>query len=135
VLIEEARARTEELRELGGDPASQLQRMRASHLHPALSAARAAHMAMLECVVADALAERLGVDPEQDPYPLVLAVAAMGVMRAAMSFWASSGGVVPLDQLVDGASRALADGLPENCALRSVIATAAGASPGGRLQP
>ena len=51
VLIEEARARTEELRELGGDPASQLQRMRASHLDPHLGAARAAHMAMLECVV------------------------------------------------------------------------------------
>jgi AcrR family transcriptional regulator len=135
VLIEEARARTAELRELGGDPASQLQRMRASHLDPDLSAARAAHMAMVECVVADALAERLGVDSQQDPYPLLLAVAAMGVMRAAMSFWASSGGVVPLDQLVDGASRALADGLPEDCAVRSVIATAAGASPAAVSSP
>jgi AcrR family transcriptional regulator len=128
VLIEEARARTEELRELGGDPASQLQRMRASHLDPHLGAARAAHMAMLECVVADALAERLGADPERDPYPLLLATAAMGVMRAAMSFWASSGGAVPLEQLVDGASRALADGLPENCALRSIVATAPAAA-------
>ena len=62
-------------------------------------------MAMLESVVAEALAERLGADPERDPYPLLLATAAMGVMRAAMSFWASSGGAVPLDQLVDGASR------------------------------
>ena len=129
VLIAEARAQTEELRELGGDPASQLQRMKAAHLDPHLSAARAAHMAMVECIVADALAERLGVDPRQDPYPLMLAIAAMGVMRAAMSFWASSGGVVPLDQLVDGASRALADGLPENCALRNVIVAAQGARP------
>jgi AcrR family transcriptional regulator len=129
VLVEEARARAEELRELGGDPASQLQRMRATHLDPHLSAARAAHMAMVEAVVADALAQRLGADPRRDPYPLLVAVAAMGVMRAAMSFWASSGGVVPLEQLVDGASRALADGLPEDCALRSVVPAAPGASP------
>jgi AcrR family transcriptional regulator len=135
VLIEEARARTEELRELGGDPASQLQRMKAAHVDPHLSAARAAHMAMLECVVADALAERLGVDSRQDPYPLVLAIAAMGVMRAAMSFWACSGGVVPLEQLVDDASRALADGLPENCALRDVIVTAPGARPAPAARP
>jgi AcrR family transcriptional regulator len=129
VLIEEALARTEELHELGGDPASQLQRMKASHLDPHLAAARAAHMAMLESVVADALAERLGADPERDPYPLLVAMAAMGVMRAAMAFWARSGGAVPLDQLVDSAARALAAGLPEDCALRSVVATAPGASP------
>jgi AcrR family transcriptional regulator len=123
VLIEQARDRAEELHELGGDPASQIQRMKASHLDPHLAAARAAHMAMLESVVADALAERLGADPERDPYPLLVAMAAMGVMRAAMAFWARSGGAVPLDQLVDSAARALADGLPEDCALRSVVAT------------
>jgi AcrR family transcriptional regulator len=128
VLIEEAQARIKELRELGGDPASQLQRMKAPHLDPHLGAARAAHMAMLESVVAEALAERLGADPERDPYPLLLATAAMGVMRTAMSFWASSGGAVPLDQLVDGASRALADGLPEDCALRTIVATAPAAA-------
>ena len=129
VLMDEARARTEELRELGGEPASQLQRMKASRLDPQLAAARAAHMAMVETVVADALAERLGTDPAKDPYPLLLSMAAMGLMRAALSFWATSGGVVPLEQLVDGASRALADGLPENCALRSVIAASPGTSP------
>ena len=129
VLMEEARARHEELRELGRDPASQLRRMRASQLDPQLAAARAAHMAMLETEVAGALAERLGVDPAQDPYPLVLAMAAMGIMRAAMSFWATSGGAVPLEQLIDGASRALAGGLREDCALRNVMATAPGTSP------
>ena len=30
-----------------------------------------------------------------------------------MTFWASSGGTVPLSQLIDLAFRALADGLPE----------------------
>jgi AcrR family transcriptional regulator len=128
VLIDEARALTEELDELGGDPAQWLQRMKASHVDPHVRAARAAHMAMFECVVAEALAERLGTDSQRDPYPLLLASAAMGVMRAAFSFWGSSGGAVPLDQLIDAACRALAQGLPENGELRSIVETAEGAS-------
>jgi AcrR family transcriptional regulator len=122
VLIDEARAVTDELAELGGDPAEWLRRMKASHADPHLRAARAAHTAMTECTVASALAERLGIDSERDPYPMVLASAAMGVMRATFSFWGSSGGTMPLDQLVDAAFRALADGLPENCELRGIVA-------------
>jgi AcrR family transcriptional regulator len=129
VLIGEARALTDEFDELGGDPAEWLRRMKASHLDPHLRAARAAHMAMIECVVAEALAERLGTDPERDPYPLLLASAGMGVMRAAFSFWGSSGGAVPLDQLIDGACRALAQGLPENGELRDIVKTTTGAGP------
>jgi hypothetical protein len=75
--------------------------------------------------VADALAERLGADPEHDPYPVLLAGAAIGVMRATMTFWASSGGAVALDQLTDAACQALADGLPEHGSLRRFIAEAA----------
>ena len=67
-----------------------------------------------------ALAERLGTDPERDPYPGLLAATAAGVFRASMTFWAGSGGTVPLSQLIDLAFRALADGLPERCALRQV---------------
>jgi|SRR5450755_2456090 AcrR family transcriptional regulator len=129
VLIGEARALIDELNELGGDPVEWLRRMKASHVDPHLRAARAAHMATFECVVAEALAERLGTDPERDPYPLLLASAGMGVMRAAFSFWGSSGGAVPLEQLIDGACRALAQGLPENCELRAIVETSAGAGP------
>jgi hypothetical protein len=42
-----------------------------------------------------------------------------------MSFWAASGGAVPLDQLADGAYQALADGFPENSALRGLTWQAA----------
>ena len=38
-----------------------------------------------------------------------------------MSFWASSGGTVPLEHLVDRAFVALASGLPEDTDLRHVI--------------
>jgi hypothetical protein len=39
-----------------------------------------------------------------------------------ITFWAGSGGSMPLDQLVDQAFRAVAAGLPEHSPLRDVIA-------------
>jgi AcrR family transcriptional regulator len=120
VLVDQARAVAEELAELGGDPTRWIRQIRAVQAEPQLRAAQAAHMAMVESTFAAALAERLGTDPERDPYPLLLASAAMGVLRATMSFWARSGGVVPLEQLVDAACRALAAGLPEDSELRGI---------------
>ena len=70
--------------------------------------------------MAEALAERLGTDPDRDPYPGLLAAAATAVLRSTLSFWAASGGEVPLDQLTTLAWQALAAGLPEDCALRAV---------------
>jgi AcrR family transcriptional regulator len=125
VLVGEAQALAEELDELGGDPAFWLKRMKAAHVDPHLRAAQAAHLAMVERVVADALAERLGADPEHDPYPVLLAGAAIGVMRATMTFWASSGGAMALAQLTDAAYQALADGLPEHGGLRRLVEEAA----------
>jgi hypothetical protein len=77
-------------------------------------------MTMIERTMAEGLAERLGADPERDPYPALLAAMAGGVFRSSITFWAASGGRVPLGQLIDLAFRALADGLPEHCALRHV---------------
>ena len=85
-------------------------------------------MAQVEASFASALAERLGTDPERDPFPMMLASAAAGVLRAALAFWAGLGGTVPLDQLTDAAYQAMADGFPEDCALRG-IAGPAGAEP------
>jgi AcrR family transcriptional regulator len=80
-MVGEARALAEELDELGGDPAFWLKRMKAAHVDPHLRAAQAAHLTMVERVVADALAERLGADPEHDPYPVLLAGDAAAPMR------------------------------------------------------
>ena len=60
-------------------------------------------MAMVERAIAEGLAERLGTDPERDPYPSLLAATAAGVFRASISFWAGSGGTVPLEHLIDQA--------------------------------
>ncbi len=143
-LVAEARARTAELGELGGDPAAWLRRMKAAHIDPHLRAAQAAHLAAMDRALAEALAERLNTDPDRDPYPGLLAAAATGVMRAALAFWANSGGAVPVDQITDAAFQALADGLPEDCAVRGFAApgpdpvpahTAARASPAARRRP
>jgi AcrR family transcriptional regulator len=120
VLAQDSEAMADELRALGGNVGDWLRRMKMARTDPHVRAAHAAQMAMIERAIADGLAVRLGTDQETDPYPWVLAAAAVGVMRASMAFWATSGGTVGLGQLIDEAFQALADGLPENTALRRV---------------
>ena len=119
-LADQVRTILAELAELGGDPLRWATQMKAAHADPQFRAAQAAHSAQTEALVAAALAERLGPDAELDPYPLMLASAAMGVLRATLSFWAASGGSIPLAELTDAAFQALADGFPEDCALRGI---------------
>ena len=114
VLADGVRARAAELAELW------LNQGKVLRTDPHLRAAQAAQMADLERALAEGIAERLRTDPEQDPYPGLLAAVAAGVFRSSLSFWAASGGTVPPDQVIDLAFRALADGLPERCALREL---------------
>jgi len=118
VITDRVRAIEAELAELGGDASQWASQLKAAHADPQLGAARAAHMAQTEARIAAAVAERLGTDADRDPYPLMLVSAAMGVLRAALSFWTSAGGTIPLEELTDAAYQTLADGFPEDCALR-----------------
>ncbi len=120
IMVSDAQEVAAELGELGGEPAEWLRRMKSAHTDPQLRAARAAQMAMVERAIAEGLAERLGTDPERDPYPSLLAATAAGVFRASVSFWAGAGGTVPLEHLIDQAFGALADGLPERRELRNI---------------
>jgi AcrR family transcriptional regulator len=110
-----------QLTELGGDPDSWLRRMKAARADLHLRTAQAAQMEAIERTIAGALAERLDVDPERDPYPTLLAVLASGMFRASLASWSASGGSVPLEQLVDLAFQAVADGLPETASLRHAL--------------
>jgi AcrR family transcriptional regulator len=121
VLAEDAQGMADELRSLGGDPRDALRRMKEARNDPHVRAAHAAQMARIERAIAEGLATRLGADQETDPYPSVLAAAAVAVVRACIAFWAGSGGTVPLGQLIGQAFLALADGLPEHSALRTVM--------------
>jgi AcrR family transcriptional regulator len=123
-IIVQARQAAAELAELSGNPADWLARMKATRADPDLRAAQAAHMAAIERAIAESLAERLGTDPDRDPYPPLLAAVGAGAFRTCLSCWASSGGIVPLDHLIDLAFGALAEGLPETTSLRTVLAAA-----------
>jgi AcrR family transcriptional regulator len=123
LMTAQARTVADEFAELGGDPMEWLGRMRSARTDPHLHAVHGAQMAAIERSLAEAIARRLGTDVERDPYPGLLAAMATGVFRSSMSFWAASGGTVPLDRLVDLAFAALASGLPENSELRNVTAT------------
>jgi AcrR family transcriptional regulator len=122
VLTRDSEAMADELRSLGGDPADWLRRMRIARADPHIRAAHAAQMSMLERAIAEGLAARLGADQETDPYPGVLAAAAVSMVRACLTFWAGTGGATPLGQLIDQAFKALADGFPENSDLRRMTA-------------
>jgi AcrR family transcriptional regulator len=122
VLTRDSESMADDLRSLGGDPAEWLRRMKVARADPHVRAAHAAQMSMLERAVAEGLAARLGTDQETDPYPGVLAAAALAMVRACLSFWAGSGGATPLNQVIDQAFEALANGFPENGDLRRISA-------------
>jgi AcrR family transcriptional regulator len=122
VLTRDSETMADELRSLGGDPADWLRRMKVARTDPHVRAAHAGQMAMIERAIAEGLAARLGTDQETDPYPGVLAAAAVAVVRACLTFWAGAGGAAPLSKLIDQAFAALANGLPENSDLRRITA-------------
>ena len=120
VLTQDSEAMADELRSLGGDPADWLRRMKVARTDPHVRAAHAAQMAMIERAIAEGLAARLGADQETDPYPGVLAAAAVSLVRACLTFWSGSGGGIPLGQIIDEAFAALGSGFPENSDLRRI---------------
>ena len=128
VLTRDSETMADELRSLGGDPADWLRRMKVARTDPHVRAAHAAQMAMIERAIAEGLAARLGADQETDPYPGVVAAAAVSVVRACLSFRAGSGGATSLGQLIDEAFLSLAAGFPENSDLRRVTVNATAAN-------
>ena len=75
--------------------------MKAAQVDPHLMAAQASHLTMFEDAITSGLAERLGTNLSDDPYPVVLASAAIGVIRAIISILGGVGGAVGLDTLTD----------------------------------
>lgn len=114
VLVADAEATVQELRELGGEPAEWLRRIRVARTDPHVRAAHAAQMSMTERAIAEGLATRLHADQESDPYPGVLAAAAVAVLRASLVFWSGASDGAQLGELIDQAFRALAAGLPDH---------------------
>ena len=114
VLIGEARELSGELAELGGDPGEWLARLRAAQVDPNLRAAQAAKATMIERAVVAGVAQRMGREPGSDPYCLLLAGSALGVMRSAIAVWASNPQGPGLAETVEAAFGAVAAGFPDD---------------------
>lgn len=125
-FVEESRTIADELSALGGDPAEWIALLREAHGDAHLRAAHAAHMASVERLVAETVALRIGSDVERDPYPTLLASAAVGTMRGVFALWACAGRQFDLESLTDAAFETLANGFPERCAIRRLVGVESG---------
>ncbi len=72
---------------------------------PALQAWMASAWQRDEVLVAGVLADRLGVDPLDDPRPRMVAAVAMAAMRLGLERWVAADGEVDLAKLFDDALR------------------------------
>lgn len=84
-----------------------LEQARIAQESPALQAWMASAWQRDEVLVAAVLAERLDVDPLDDPRPRMVAAVAMAAMRLGLERWVASDGQVDLAKLFDDALRAV----------------------------
>lgn len=93
------------LREAHSHRQHMLARQRLVHDNPALMARQFAQAVALDRAISTALATRMGVDPQDDLRPQLLASVAAGVIRVALRRWALEG--ARLDDLIDESFAAL----------------------------
>ena len=111
VLVGYASANAEEFDELGEGRATWFRRFNAVREDPDLLGAYVVHITEVERGLAAALAERLGKDAIEDPYPALVAATALAAARVAALYWSASGGVDELGDLTAAAIDALSNGL------------------------
>jgi AcrR family transcriptional regulator len=112
-LPDALRAATRRWAELSDERAAQLLRLsqvvrRSPALRVRLDEARLRHRAVL----AEQLAERMGVDPALDERPALIATLVMAVIIHAIKSWSERGGAQPLTRFTDAGFDLLECGLP-----------------------
>jgi MftR C-terminal domain len=86
---------------------------RLAHETPAIRARLLDKHARWENGVAEELAARLGVDPDDDPRPRLIAAVALAAFSTAVTRWVDSNGREDLPALLHGALEAVATGLDQ----------------------
>lgn len=86
-------------------------RMRLVREHPSLFPRYVAAFAEVERGLAEAVAERAGLDADRDLYPSLVVAVATTAMRVAVERWQAAERAVPLDELLAEAFTHLAGGL------------------------
>ena len=87
------------------------QRLQLVREHPTLSAGYVASFADFERGMVEAMAARLGLDPDADLYPAIVVATALTIMRVTVKHWQATDADTPLADLLDVAFDQLADGL------------------------
>ena len=87
------------------------QRLQLVRDHPSLSAGYVASFADFERGMVEAMAARLGLDPDADLYPAIVVATALTIMRVTVKHWQATDADTPLADLLDLAFDQLADGL------------------------
>jgi AcrR family transcriptional regulator len=88
------------------------QRLQLIRDHPALFPGYVASFADFERGLVEAMASRLGMDPDADLYPTVVVAAGMTVMRVTVRHWHATDHRASLTELLDTAFDHLMNGLP-----------------------
>jgi AcrR family transcriptional regulator len=79
--------------------------------HPSLLPRHLAAHYDLERALLTGLAQRMGVEPDDQLYPALVVTASVNAMRLALTWWELKGRAVPLPGLLDEAFASLGDGL------------------------
>lgn len=90
-----------------------LLRMRVVERNPSLLPRLVASGKETEREIVEAIATRVGVDPDTDSYPLLVTGMISAACRTVMTCWVASHGAKSLTELVDEVFAALAAGLPD----------------------
>ncbi|MGO9196304.1 MAG: TetR family transcriptional regulator [Acidimicrobiales bacterium] len=113
VTVEYAATIDDEFGDLGEGREAWFRRFSIVREDPDLLGAYGGHVTEVERSLVEALAERLGKDPDHDPYPALLTATVFAATRVAALYWSANGGVDSLARLTGAAIDFLAGGLLE----------------------
>jgi AcrR family transcriptional regulator len=113
VMVQYAGTIDEELNDFGEGRAAWFRRLSIVRQDPDLHGAYAGHVSEIERSLVEALAERLGRDPDHDPYPALVTGTVVTAARVAGLYWSANGGTESLATLTRAAVDCLANGLVE----------------------
>jgi AcrR family transcriptional regulator len=111
VFVAYSVAVTEDLDDLGEGRQAWFRRFSVLQEDPHAFKAFSAHAADVERGLVEALARRLGKDPDHDPYPALVTATAFAAARVAALYWAANSGEDSLAHLTAWAIDSLAKGL------------------------
>lgn len=86
--------------------------------HPELAPRHMAGLVQLEAALTGAVARRLGVDPDTDPFPALVVATAVAALRSTMEWWHDNGRPDALNDVLQQAFETLDAGMARHATTR-----------------